>query len=166
MLMDFAQSEAYSRRFAFFSPVVLPRGVVDLSRDMPAQDVRLVATTTALLSRENTHPALLQLFAQAAQSFDHAAADQAEIAGIGRDVDPADPANERIVDLKLAPRNRDGKVEFSTDFFLLMPADPARATALSHVTSPASTFCHIRPVTRSEERRVGKECRSRWSPYH
>ena len=22
------------------------------------------------------------------------------------------------------------------------------------------------PVVRSEERRVGKECRSRWSPYH
>ena len=22
------------------------------------------------------------------------------------------------------------------------------------------------PVKRSEERRVGKECRSRWSPYH
>ena len=24
----------------------------------------------------------------------------------------------------------------------------------------------IRPLLRSEERRVGKECRSRWSPYH
>ena len=24
----------------------------------------------------------------------------------------------------------------------------------------------IRPAARSEERRVGKECRSRWSPYH
>ena len=24
----------------------------------------------------------------------------------------------------------------------------------------------IKNVTRSEERRVGKECRSRWSPYH
>ena len=24
----------------------------------------------------------------------------------------------------------------------------------------------LRPLTRSEERRVGKECRSRWSPYH
>ena len=24
----------------------------------------------------------------------------------------------------------------------------------------------INPETRSEERRVGKECRSRWSPYH
>ena len=25
---------------------------------------------------------------------------------------------------------------------------------------------NIRPEVRSEERRVGKECRSRWSPYH
>src|SRR2546422_9789233 len=25
---------------------------------------------------------------------------------------------------------------------------------------------HLGPYTRSEERRVGKECRSRWSPYH
>ena len=24
----------------------------------------------------------------------------------------------------------------------------------------------LAPVLRSEERRVGKECRSRWSPYH
>src|SRR2546430_4651929 len=24
----------------------------------------------------------------------------------------------------------------------------------------------VRPAARSEERRVGKECRSRWSPYH
>ena len=27
------------------------------------------------------------------------------------------------------------------------------------------TFCSL-ASTRSEERRVGKECRSRWSPYH
>ena len=25
---------------------------------------------------------------------------------------------------------------------------------------------HNSPYSRSEERRVGKECRSRWSPYH
>ena len=24
----------------------------------------------------------------------------------------------------------------------------------------------VSPISRSEERRVGKECRSRWSPYH
>jgi hypothetical protein len=72
-LMDFAQSEAYSRRFPFLTPVVLPRGVVDLSRDMPATDLRLVATTTELLARERTHPALLQLFAQAAIDLHSAA---------------------------------------------------------------------------------------------
>ena len=25
---------------------------------------------------------------------------------------------------------------------------------------------NVYPIARSEERRVGKECRSRWSPYH
>ena len=28
------------------------------------------------------------------------------------------------------------------------------------------TQSDVSTVTRSEERRVGKECRSRWSPYH
>ena len=27
-------------------------------------------------------------------------------------------------------------------------------------------FCMSGRLARSEERRVGKECRSRWSPYH
>jgi hypothetical protein len=72
-LMDFAQSEAYSRRFPFLAPVVLPRGVVDLARDLPPADLRLVATTTALLTRAQTHPALLQLFAQAALDLHGAA---------------------------------------------------------------------------------------------
>ena len=27
-------------------------------------------------------------------------------------------------------------------------------------------FLAVRALLRSEERRVGKECRSRWSPYH
>src|SRR3712207_9166228 len=30
----------------------------------------------------------------------------------------------------------------------------------------AATFVSMPHVDRSEERRVGKECRSRWSPYH
>jgi hypothetical protein len=65
-LMDFSQSEAYSRRLPFLTPVVLPRGVVDLSRDQPPQDIHLVATTTELLARNGTHSAILELFAQAA----------------------------------------------------------------------------------------------------
>ncbi len=68
-LMDFPQSEAYSRRFAFLSPVVLPRGVVDLAANIPPQDVRLVAPTTALVNHKGTHPALLQLFVQAGKQI-------------------------------------------------------------------------------------------------
>ena len=66
-LYNFAQADAYSRRFAFLTPVTLPRGVVDLARDMPPQDVRLIAPTATLLARKETHPALIQLFVQTAQ---------------------------------------------------------------------------------------------------
>jgi TRAP-type uncharacterized transport system substrate-binding protein len=65
-LYEYAHAEAYARRFPYLVPVVLPRGVVDLSRDVPREDVALIATTTALVSREDTHPALMQLFVQAA----------------------------------------------------------------------------------------------------
>jgi hypothetical protein len=64
-LMNFAQSEAYSRRFAFLTPTRLPRGVVDLAGNIPPDDVRLVASTTSLITRSGTHPALQQLLAQA-----------------------------------------------------------------------------------------------------
>ena len=66
-LFNFGQADAYSRRFAFLTPVLLPRGVVDLARDLPPQDVRLIAPTATLVARAGTHPALVQLFMQAAQ---------------------------------------------------------------------------------------------------
>jgi TRAP-type uncharacterized transport system substrate-binding protein len=65
-LYEYAHAEAYSRRFPYLVPVTLPRGVVDLSRDVPREDITLIATTTALVAREDTHPALVQLFVQAA----------------------------------------------------------------------------------------------------
>jgi TRAP-type uncharacterized transport system substrate-binding protein len=68
-LFDFAQAEAYSRRFTFMSPTTLPRGVVDLARDMPGADVHLVAPTATLVAKEATHPALIQLFVQAARTI-------------------------------------------------------------------------------------------------
>lgn len=66
-LFDFVQAEAYARRFPFMSAVTLPRGVVDLARDQPPADVHLVAPTATLLARDDLHPALMQLFVQAAQ---------------------------------------------------------------------------------------------------
>src|SRR3712207_8265087 len=47
---------------------------------------------------------------------------------------------------------------------LLEPADAGRAAG-DHQRRAQRDLTR-RPAPRSEERRVGKECRSRWSPYH
>lgn len=65
-LFDFAQAEAYTRRFPYLTQVVLPRGIVDLGHDLPPRNVRLIAPTATLVAREDLHPALIDLFAQAA----------------------------------------------------------------------------------------------------
>src|SRR6476661_2625648 len=39
------------------------------------------------------------------------------------ELDPKDPKNAVIVDLQLAPKNANGKVEYSFDFYLLKPID-------------------------------------------
>ena len=65
-LMDFAQSQAYARRFPYLKAVVLPQGVADLARNLPRTPVRLIAPTTSLLAHTDTHPAVLQLMAQTA----------------------------------------------------------------------------------------------------
>src|SRR5438874_11799777 len=42
----------------------------------------------------------------------------------------------------------------------------ASVARLSHVAARAAHAAEKTANDRSEERRVGKECRSRWSPYH
>src|SRR5256885_6017391 len=42
------------------------------------------------------------------------------------EVDPNDPKNAIIVDIKLAPRNARGMVEYSHDFYILKPIDLAK----------------------------------------
>ncbi|RJG07866.1 C4-dicarboxylate ABC transporter substrate-binding protein [Noviherbaspirillum cavernae] len=68
-LFNFAQAEAYTRRFSFLSHVVLPHGIVDLGRDLPAKDYHLIAPTATLVARDNLHPALIDLFVQAAMEI-------------------------------------------------------------------------------------------------
>ena len=41
-----------------------------------------------------------------------------------------------------------------------------RREGQSHLYRPGRKVLMWEKSTRSEERRVGKECRSRWSPYH
>ncbi len=64
-VMSFSQADAYTRRFPFLSKIVLPRGVVDLVRDMPPRDTVLLATTANVVVRDGLHPALASLLLQA-----------------------------------------------------------------------------------------------------
>jgi len=68
-LADLPQADALSRRFPYLQTVTLPRGMVDLAHDLPPESIGLLAATTALLTVDDTHPALRQLFAQAAQKL-------------------------------------------------------------------------------------------------
>ena len=65
-LFNFTQADAYTRRLPFLTHVVLPRGIVDLGRDIPSQDYHLIAPTATLVAREDLHPALMGLLVKSA----------------------------------------------------------------------------------------------------
>ena len=73
---------------------------------------------------------------------------------------------------KKAVRGEDGKYHFASTSFdaNALNADPT--LGLSYIVAPPrmqrylDVSTQIYKTYRSEERRVGKECRSRWSPYH
>jgi len=68
-LMSFERASAYTRKLRFLSALVLPEGAIDLKRDVPSQDTRLLAASANLVVREDLHPALIDLLLQAAQEI-------------------------------------------------------------------------------------------------
>ena len=54
---------------------------------------------------------------------------------------------------------------FNIDSKLQVPAFSLRSELVPDI-DPGYHFNPEATLARSEERRVGKECRSRWSPYH
>ena len=68
-LMSFARADAYVRAYPPLSKVVLPRGLLDFARDLPGQDVVLLAITSNLMARDTLHPALAYLLLRAASEI-------------------------------------------------------------------------------------------------
>jgi len=66
-LMDLARAEGYARRFPHLAMVTLPEGAVDLARNIPPQDTRLLASRANLVAREDLHPALITVLLDAAE---------------------------------------------------------------------------------------------------
>jgi len=65
-MLNFSQADAYSRRIPYLNKLELPMGSIDFGKNIPAQDVYLVAPTVELLARPGLHPALSDLLLDAA----------------------------------------------------------------------------------------------------
>src|SRR2546421_9153680 len=71
-----------------------------------------------------------------------------------------DPATIRDADLE---KDSLHNLQVARNYFNLKKAYVAALKRCEEIIAGNPNFAHI---DRSEERRVGKECRSRWSPYH
>jgi TRAP-type uncharacterized transport system substrate-binding protein len=66
VLLDLERTGAYDRVFRFLTPVTLDEGVLNLERNIPPGDTRLVATAASLAARQDLHPALIPALLDAA----------------------------------------------------------------------------------------------------
>ena len=88
-LMSLPRAEAYERKFAHISRLTLPEGAVDLTLDLPPRPVSLIGTEAMLVARDGLHPALVNLFADAAREI-HSGQGVFEAAGEFPNTEPVD----------------------------------------------------------------------------
>ena len=62
--------------------------------------------------------------------------------------------------------NKDNRGEFAKQLAFITGIWIEPAKMAEDITNVVKLIQADQPFGRSEERRVGKECRSRWSPYH
>jgi hypothetical protein len=113
----------------------------------------VVASTIAcalVLAAEPATARLTEIYVTAVEPF----AEAASFGDIGAyervkgtfkgELDPADPRNKVIVNLDKAPTNAAGRVEYEADFYILRPAEPARASGkiLYDVTNRGRQYAH------------------------
>lgn len=66
-LFGVAQSDAYTRRFAYLNRIVFPEGGIDLGRNLPPENVVLIGPTVELIARKSLRPVLSDMLLEAAQ---------------------------------------------------------------------------------------------------
>ncbi len=68
-LFNFAQADGYTRRIRYLNKLELPRGSLDLGKDIPPEDILLVGPTVELVAKKTLHPALSDLLLEAARQI-------------------------------------------------------------------------------------------------
>lgn len=66
-LLSFRQAVAYTRRISYLNVLELPQGAIDLARNLPTNDIRLIGPTVELIARDSLHPALSDQLLEAAR---------------------------------------------------------------------------------------------------
>jgi len=61
MPLPFRRSAAYERRYPGLIAVTIPEGALDLARNVPGQDLPLIALATNLVAPEDLHPSLIDV---------------------------------------------------------------------------------------------------------
>src|SRR5256886_8432470 len=117
---------------------------------------RAAGADAVLLIVAILEPSQLSDLAAAAKGLGLAALVECHTAG---ELDAALGAGARIVGINNRDlRTFETRIETTLELLPLVPPGP--------IVVSESGFVDPAQVRRSEERRVGKECRSRWSPYH
>lgn len=66
-IFNFTQADGYTRRIKYLHKLVLPEGSIDLGKNIPVNDLNLIAPSVELIARDNLHPALSDVLLDAAQ---------------------------------------------------------------------------------------------------
>jgi TRAP transporter TAXI family solute receptor len=60
-LLPFSTADAYASRYKNVTAVVLPAGVIDIAKTVPAEDIPLIAARATLVASDKLHPDLARL---------------------------------------------------------------------------------------------------------
>ena len=66
-IFNFKQADGYTRRIRYLNKLVLPEGSLDLGKNIPVDDLYLIAPAVDLIARQSLHPALSDLLLEAAR---------------------------------------------------------------------------------------------------
>ena len=68
-LLSYGHADAYQRRFSYITKLTVPPGMVEFAQNIPAKEIVLIGTKEMLVARDGLHPALVDLFVDAAQEI-------------------------------------------------------------------------------------------------
>jgi len=138
-LMNVAQAEALTRLFPFLHHLVLPQGVIDLEKNIPAADVNLIGSSNAFVVRKDLHPELIYLLAQVLKE-EHSGAGIFQRAGEFPSInDPEFPVADEAADYY---RNGPSLLQRYLPFWMISPAKRVAAILVATVAIVVPLFTY------------------------